>query len=147
VKEHDEYWDSNFLRNLELFYPQKFAKLTDYKRLSINSGTDYAFISDGIVYVFNQYTGVIRRAPADPEHMTDEQVRKWFMFQLRAAITEASLDSKSLAEEIGSTPCMISRYLNGTVMPNLITINKLANALHVPVSYFFYQGYDRLDFD
>lgn len=48
MKEHDEYWDSNFLRNLELFYPQKFAKLTDYKRLSINSGTDYAFISDGM---------------------------------------------------------------------------------------------------
>lgn len=147
MKARDEYYDSHFLRNLELFYPQKFAKLTDYKRLSINSGTEYAFISDGIVYIFNQYSGEIRRAPKDSERMTDEQIRKWFMFQLKAAIIEASLDGKSLAEKIGSTPCMISRYLNGTVMPNLITINKLANALHVPVSYFFYQGYDRLDFD
>lgn len=147
MKEHDEYWDSNFLRNLELFYPQKFAKLTDYKRLSINSGTDYAFISDGIVYIFNQYTGAIRRAPADPEHMTDEQIKKWFMFQLKSAIQEDSQDGKGLAKEAGITPCMISRYLTGTQMPSMVTVAKIANALHVPVSYFFYQGYDRLDFD
>ena len=147
MKERDEHWDSNFLRNLELFYPQKFAKLTDYKRLSINSGTDYAFISDGVVYIFNQYTGAIRHAPADPEHMTDEQIKKWFMFQLKAAIREDSKDGKSLAEEAGITPCMISRYLTGTQMPSVVTIAKIANALHVPVSYFFYQGYDRLDFD
>lgn len=59
-----------------------------------------------------------------------------FSKQLRKALYEKGLTQKELAKMIVVQKPMISRWVTGDRTPNFGSLQKIANALNLPLSYF-----------
>lgn len=57
--------------------------------------------------------------------------------KLAQAVAKSGRLKKEIAAEAGISAVALSKYLNGVVVPKTATLTKLANALNVPLSYFY----------
>ena len=61
--------------------------------------------------------------------MIGEIIRKWRQ--------ENGISQQALAEMCGVHRTLIARYETGKIEPNMSTLAKLSDAMHIPVSAFF----------
>lgn len=53
--------------------------------------------------------------------------------RIKLVLVEKNKTGKWLADELGKTPCTISKWCSNTVQPDLRTLNETANTLSVDV--------------
>lgn len=53
--------------------------------------------------------------------------------RIKLALVEKNKTGKWLADELGKTPCTISKWCQNTIQPDLKTLNDIANLLQVDV--------------
>ena len=53
--------------------------------------------------------------------------------RIKVVLVEKGKTGKWLAEEIGKTPCTVSKWCQNTIQPDLKTLNEIANFLKVDV--------------
>lgn len=53
--------------------------------------------------------------------------------RLKLVLVEHQKTGKWLAEQIGRSTCTVSKWCSNTVQPDLKTLNKIANILHIDV--------------
>lgn len=71
----------------------------------------------------------IFRLPPDIEECFEKVERKAIADNLRYLLDEKHLSQRELAEKSGITEVTVSRYINGTRIPNGNTVVKLSDAL------------------
>lgn len=77
----------------------------------------------------------------DVNEITEEQEKKEFAYKLRSLMNRKWITQKQLAEDIGTSQVMISRYVRGEVMPSVLIVRKIAKALNCSIDDFFYDKY------
>lgn len=69
------------------------------------------------------------------------QVKSFFTERLKQSRNRMKISQKNLGINIGIDPSSASGRMNhyetGRHMPDIVTLGKLANALNVPINYFF----------
>lgn len=53
--------------------------------------------------------------------------------RIKVVLVEKGKTGKWLAEEVGKTPCTVSKWCQNTIQPDLSTLDKIAQALNVDV--------------
>lgn len=53
--------------------------------------------------------------------------------RIKVVLVEKSKTGKWLAEEIGKTPCTVSKWCSNKIQPDLVTLDKIAKLLDVDV--------------
>lgn len=53
--------------------------------------------------------------------------------RIKVALVENNKTGKWLAEQLGKSPCTVSKWCKNTVQPDLVTLNKIAKLLDIQV--------------
>lgn len=69
----------------------------------------------------------------------DEIIRQQFRSQLSLLMKRRNITEDELAKKINSTQPMVSRYLKGISIPNIVTFKKIGDALECSLDEFFYK--------
>ncbi len=97
---------------------------------------------DGRQFIFDRFTNAYKRVYYNSiNDITDEQERREFAYRLRSLMGRRWVNQDQLAEMIGTTQPMISRYVRGEAVPNAITLRKIAKALRYSMDDFFDRDY------
>lgn len=93
-------------------------------------------LNDRSKVYFNDLTKGVRRVPEydDSEKMSEEEWRDRFGTKLADVINDKGISQRDLAEAIGVSTIMISKYINGKTSPSSYTLSKLAKVLECTVS-------------
>ena len=93
---------------------------------------------DGQAYLYNPKRGFIRKLPKDSNSMNDEELINEFSKRLKTRLKYAGMSQTELAEKVGVTRNMISRYVNGDSLPTFIILDRIARALNCSIDDFRY---------
>jgi DNA-binding XRE family transcriptional regulator len=96
-------------------------------------------IRDTMVEILDGRAATVERADLSESGTQPEKWRKWTEWvskKIREARTEAGLTQEQLAEKSGLPQSHISRIENAKHSPAHATIEKIANALGKPVTFF-----------
>ena len=77
----------------------------------------------------------------DVSELTDEQEKREFARRLRMMMKRKYITQEQLAELVGTTQSMISKYINGQTLPNVLTVRKIAKVLDCFIDELFYQDF------
>lgn len=91
---------------------------------------------NGIEEIYDTFSNSSRRVN-NIEYQDDFKIRLNFKRKLQIIMNRKWVTQEELAKRINSSQQMISRYLTGQSIPNIITIKKIAEALNCDVNYFF----------
>ena len=53
--------------------------------------------------------------------------------RIKVVLVEKGKTGKWLAEEIGKTPCTVSKWCSNSIQPDLVTLDKIAKLLDIDV--------------
>lgn len=53
--------------------------------------------------------------------------------RIKVVLVEKGRTGKWLAEEVGKTPCTVSKWCSNSIQPDIKTLNNIANALNIDV--------------
>lgn len=94
---------------------------------------------DGRKIVYDRFTDYHRDVFYDDiNNLTDEQEIKEFANRLRIMMKRKLIVQEELADSIGVTPVMISRYINGQSIPDVLKVRKIAKVLNCSMDDLFY---------
>lgn len=123
------------LKQFEMYYPRYYERAVDWwgsGRMSIMVKLD-----DGDIYDYDPMDDSIRLV-ANHECVDNEDViRKSFGTNLQKMIPFTGLSKGELAEKIGVTNAMLSRYIRGNSAPNIIVARRLASVLGCTLDEMF----------
>lgn len=126
------------IKQFELYYPRYYDRAIDWwpsGRLSIMIKLD-----DGDIYDYNPLDDSIRLVSNCTNN--EDVLRKSFGINLQKMIPFSGLSKGELAEKAGITNAMLSRYIRGNSMPNVILARRLANILGCTLDELFDRTYD-----
>ena len=120
--------------NFKLYFPSIAEKTVHWYPSGRHEIT--ARLNDRSKVYFNDLTKGIRRVPEydDSEKMSEEEWRDRFGRKLMDVIYDRGISQHDLAEAIGVSTIMISKYVNGKTSPSSYTLSKLAKVLECTVS-------------
>lgn len=124
---------------IDYFHPN-FDEIEDIRE--INKCELLIIKTDGTRYIFNDVMSSIRRLPADPDDMTDEQVAFEFMQRFRSMRILRAYNISDLHELTGISMSTLSRYDNGETTPTVINLRKLSKALKCTPSDLILMEYE-----
>lgn len=128
------------LQNYIAYFHPRFDEIEDIR--GINKCEILIIKKDGSRYIFNDVMSSIRRLPADPDNMTDEQVAFEFMQRFRSMRILRDYNISDLHELTGISMSTLSRYDNGETTPTVINLRKLAKALKCSPSDLILMEYE-----
>nr|DAH43956.1 MAG TPA: hypothetical protein [Caudoviricetes sp.] len=128
------------LQNYIDYFRPRFDEIEDIQE--INKCEILIIKKDGSRYIFNDVMSSIRRLPADPDDMTDEQVVFEFMQRFRSMRILRAYNISDLHELTGISMSTLSRYDNGETTPTVINLRKLAKALKCGLSDLILMEYE-----
>ena len=53
--------------------------------------------------------------------------------RIKVVLVEKGKTGKWLAEEVGKTPCTVSKWCSNSIQPDIKTLNNIANVLNIDV--------------
>ena len=128
------------LQNYIAYFHPRFDEIEDIRE--INKCEILIIKKDGSRYIFNDVMSSIRRLPADPDNMTDEQVAFEFMQRFRSMRILRAYNRSDLHELTGISMSTLSRYDNGETTPTVINLRKLSKALKCSPSDLILMEYE-----
>lgn len=97
---------------------------------------------NGRKVVYDRFTGYHKDIfYNDINEITEAQEKQEFAYRLRSLMGRNRITQEQLAEEIGTSQIMISRYVRGETLPNIITVRKIAKVLNCSIDDFFNRDY------
>ena len=75
----------------------------------------------------------------DIKELTDDQEKREFAYRLRNMMARQHVTQDVLAELIGVSQTMISHYITGRSLPNVLTVRKIAKVLDCSMDDLFYK--------
>lgn len=98
--------------------------------------------TDGRKVVFDTYMGTYRNVfYNDVNELTEEQEKREFAYRLRSIMGRRGFSQTTLAEALGTSQTMISRYITGESIPSALMLRKIAKVLDYPMDDFFYKEF------
>lgn len=92
--------------------------------------------------LYDIYTGYYKNVYYENiNELTEEQERKEFAYRLRSLMGRKWITQEQLAETVGLTQAMISRYVRGEAIPSAIVLRKISKALDCSMDDFFDKNY------
>jgi len=108
---------------------------------AMNDYDVYIEFRDGSKIIFDTYANTSRRVYDLNRPPTEMDLRRELKDNLYAMMERKDINEMELAEKVGTTQPMISRYLQGRSIPNAITLKKIAIALDCSIDDFFYKRF------
>lgn len=96
---------------------------------------------NGVKEIFDTFANTCRRVTNIEGPKNDQQLRLDFKRLLQTLMNRAWVNQDELANRIGSSQQMVSRYLTGESIPSAITLKKIARALNCSVDDFYDEEY------
>ena len=120
-----------------------FAKKEDVLEIKELNEWDLLIVfKNGTKIIYDRFTNYHKNIFYDNiEELTDEQEMKEFAYRLRTMMKRRHIVQDELAERVGTNQAMISRYINGESIPNVLTVRKIAKALDCSMDDLFYKEY------
>ena len=122
-----------------------FIKKDDIKEIKEIDDWDLLFIfKNGEKIIFETDTGYHRNLfYRNINDLTEEQERKEFGYALRTMMRRKWINQETLAEAVGTSQTMISRYMTGKVIPSILMGRKIAKVLGCSMDELFYIDYNK----
>jgi putative transcriptional regulator len=120
-----------------------FAKEEDVIEIKeINEWDLLITFKNGKKFIYDTFTNYYRGVFYETvDELTDEQEKKEFSRRLRILMKRKFITQEQLAELLGMTQTMISRYINGKALPSVLVVRKIAKILDCSMDELFYQEY------
>ena len=120
-----------------------FIKKDDIKVVKEINQWELLFIfQNGEKIIFDTDTGYHRNLfYRNINELTEEQERREFGYALRSMMRRKYISQEELAKNIGTSQTMISRYITGKAMPNILVGRKIAKVLRCSLDDLFYIDY------
>ena len=97
---------------------------------------------NGRKVMFDRFTGYYKNIYYnDINKLTEDQEMREFTFRLRSLMGRKQVSQQELAERIGTSQVMISRYVRGETVPSVLMVRKIAKALGYSIDDFFDKEY------
>lgn len=128
--------EESLLRNFEMLDPFAYSRMISHEMLD-----NYSLIvtlDDGRKLLYDQLTDSTRYLSTDPDSMSEDEMMFELQFKLHRMMIRKGYDRVRLSEETGISVSMIGRYLNGTSIPSIINVKKIANAMGCTVNDLLY---------
>lgn len=106
--------------------------------------TDYDLLikyKNGKRVVYDVFRNQYRYIEYDNENLTDQEWVYEFKLRLRNMMRRKHITQAEVAERVGVSQVMISKYVRGESIPDFIMLKKLAKALRCSVEDFYYKHY------
>lgn len=126
------------LKRFELRYPHFYIKAVDWwasGRISIA-----VKLSDGSILDYNDVDNTLRWVETIDDS-SDEAKRKAFGCNLQKFVTHCGMSKGEIAEKLGITKAMFSRYLHGKTMPSFDKGREIARLMKCSMEEFFDENY------
>lgn len=134
---NDKY--QKMLEQFEYYYPNLYEKTVDWwpsGRMTIT-----VRLQDRDEFEFNPMDNSIRRIRVNEFDHDEDARKKAFGANLEKQLIASGLSKGELAERLGITNAMLSRYLRGTSMPSIDKGYLIANVLGCSVEELFDETY------
>lgn len=123
------------LRNLEAYYSREYDRAVEF----IHRRDEIIFeLDDGTWRLYDCLENRLYIVPSDQVRMTEEEFRQIFRMRLLRYMRFKGMSQNELAEAIGVSRVMISKYMTGKATPSAFTLDKLAKVLDVSTDEFRY---------
>ena len=131
----------NAIRNV-LPYIDPFAKDEDLEEVTwINEDEVYFKFKDGRKYMYDIPMHSFMGFYPEGHKLTDKEFKHSFKSRLYKLMLHRRITQEELAERVGTSQVMISRYITGRCVPTLIMAGKIAQALGCSVEDLLYKEY------
>lgn len=127
------------LDQFELYYPDFYKQADDW--WASGRMTIAVKLRDGSVFEYNRMDNTIRRIRTDEVNGDDDHVAKEFSANLKKIIPFCGKTQTEIANELGITNAMLSRYIHGTSIPNAGKAFRIAKILGCTVDELFDSNY------
>lgn len=120
------------LEQFRTYFPDLYDKGTDWWKSGPYHIT--VVLNDGDRVEFDASENTIRWLREINRSLNNEDFRKEIGRNIRKFIVYRGMRQQDVSEQIGVTDAMLSRYINGTSMPGLDKLYKLANVLNCNIT-------------
>ncbi len=135
---NDKY--QKMLEQFKCYYPNLYEKTVDWwpsGRMTIT-----VRLMDGDKFEFNPMDNSIRRIQSREFEVDEAARRRAFGINLEKQLPHCGLSKGELAEKLGITNAMLSRYIRGTSMPSIDKGYLIASVLGCSVEELFDDTYN-----
>ena len=91
--------------------------------------------------IYDTFSNTWSYVKYESDDLTDEQELHEFQVNLRTLIRRKFMDQTEFARRLGITQGMVSKYLTGRSVPDVLMLRKMAKVLGCSVNDFFYKHY------
>ena len=122
------------LNQFELYYPTVYKQSVDWwasGRMSIS-----VKLTDGNIFEYNYVDNTIRKVQTNAD-VDDTNMTKSFGKNLQKHIPFSGMSHGQLAEKLGITNAMLSRYIHGNSSPSVVKAFRIAKLLGCTVDELF----------
>lgn len=128
------------VERFEHYYPYLYEQAIDWwpsGRLCITIK-----MRDGLLMEYNSVDNTIRRIQSDNYTKDADVLRKEIGYNLQKMISTRNISQSQIAEEVGITGAMLSRYIHGTSMPGLDKLYSIAGVLGCRITDLVGESYE-----
>ena len=115
------------LDQFRTYYPDLYDQAVDWwpsGRMHISIKTD-----DRLIFEYSSLDNTIRRVKVSDYSNDPDALKKGLGRNLQKVMLTRTMSQSQLAEKIGVTQAMLSRYIHGTSMPGLDKLYNIASVL------------------
>lgn len=125
-----------------ILHVDPFAKQDDIVCVKwINADDLFIKFVDGRKFIYDTSTGYFRCYEYDRHSITEQQWKNEFKVRLNDMMRRTRINQEELADRLGTTQPMVSRYCTGSAMPSPYMIHKIALILGCQDEDLLFQDY------
>jgi ribosome-binding protein aMBF1 (putative translation factor) len=127
------------LNNFELYYPEHYKKAVDWwasGRMSIT-----VKLEDGDMYEYDRVDNSLRRLRTKDIEEDETLLSKELGANLRKTVPLTGMTQKELADKLGITTAMLSRYIHGVSTPSATKLHRIAKIVGCTMDELFDDTY------
>lgn len=114
------------------------------KVLWIDDWDLFIMFDDGVKYIYDIQTESSRSYTYNLNTITEEQWKFEFKEKLERRLAHMYISQEELADRVGTTQPMISKYINGDAMPGLYMFHKIVDAIGCDDRDLLFQDYEKM---
>ena len=129
---------AQYIRKVDPFATEEDIELLE----ELNEWDLLIIFKNGKKVIYDRFTGYYKNVYYNSVYeLTEEQEKREFASQLRSLMNRRRITQQDLAERIGTTQAMISRYIRGETIPSVMVARRIAKVLGYSLDDFFYRDY------
>ena len=119
-----------------------FATEKDLKKVEELNEYEILFVfKNGDKVIYDRVLRSFRGFYPEGHELTDEEWKRSFKIRLHTIMKHRGVSQEVLAERVGTSQTMITRYINGYCIPSTIMLAKIARALNCSLDDLVYREF------